>query len=229
MPSPFPGMDPLLEDPEYWHGFHQDLAGEIRAQLNSRLGPRYRAELGVTTTYEAVGVSGNGQSGVGTGRRFVPDVTLRSSQDTPFGEVAAVPEGTRAPVLSEVPDEVERKLLSVEVRETGTHRLVTAIEILSPINKQPGVRAYEEYLHKRQSLLRSWVHLMELDLLRGGLRPPVVRPVPEAPYYVGLSRAECRPTLEVWPIALWEPLPVVPVPLLEPDPDVPLDLQEAVA
>ncbi len=44
-----------------------------------------------------------------------------------------------------------------------------------------------------------------------------------------LSRAERRPTVEVWPIQLTDRLPVLPVPLLEPDPDVPCDLGVAIA
>jgi Protein of unknown function (DUF4058) len=71
--------------------------------------------------------------------------------------------------------------------------------------------------------------LLEIDLLRGGERPPLERPVPSAAYYVVLSRAERRPRVDVWPIQLWDRLPVLPVPLLEPDPDVALDLGAAVA
>jgi hypothetical protein len=78
-------------------------------------------------------------------------------------------------------------------------------------------------------VLRSSFHLVELDLLRGGERPPLDRPVPPAPYYVTLARANRRPRAEVWPIQLFEPLPVLPVPVLEPDPDVALDLGAAVA
>jgi len=37
------------------------------------------------------------------------------------------------------------------------------------------------------------------------------------------------PVVEVWPIQLWEKLPVLPVPLLDPDPDIPLDLGTVVA
>jgi hypothetical protein len=42
-----------------------------------------------------------------------------------------------------------------------------------------------------------------------------------------LSRADQRPHVEIWPVQLHDPLPVVPVPLREPDPDVPLDLGAA--
>ena len=68
---------------------------------------------------------------------------------------------------------------------------------------------------------------MEIDLLREGQRVPMQKPLPPAPYFVFLSRAESRPITEVWPIPLDSPLPVVPVPLLPGDPDVPLDLQLA--
>jgi hypothetical protein len=110
-----------------------------------------------------------------------------------------------------------------------TLRLVTAIEVLSPVSKRPSHEAYQDYLRQRRQLLRSETHLIEIDLLRGGERPPLERFVPPAPYYVTLSRAPRRPVVEVWPVRLWERLPVLPVPLLEPDPDVALDLGTVVA
>jgi hypothetical protein len=117
----------------------------------------------------------------------------------------------------------------VELRTTGVGQLITLIEILSPANKRPSHDAYTEYQRKRREVLRSPVHLMEIDLLRGGTRPPLVEPVPVAPYYVVLSRADWRPRVEVWPIQIGEPLPLLPVPLREPDPDTTLDLNAMVA
>ncbi|NLY01064.1 MAG: DUF4058 family protein [Rhodopirellula sp.] len=84
-------------------------------------------------------------------------------------------------------------------------------------------------LRKRRELLRSGAHVIEIDLLRGGHRPPLERPVPSAPYYVTLSRVSRRPYVDVWPVQLQERLPTIPVPLLEPDPDAPLDLAAVVA
>jgi hypothetical protein len=121
------------------------------------------------------------------------------------------------------------RLFRVEVRATATQQLVTAIEILSPVNKRPGHDAYVDYQRKRRDLLRSAAHLLEIDLLRGGERPPLEDPVPPAPYYVVLSRAEQRPRVQVWPLQHTDRLPVLPVPLLEPDPDVTVDLAAAVA
>ncbi|MBI4770907.1 MAG: DUF4058 family protein, partial [Chloroflexi bacterium] len=157
-----------------------------------------------------------------------PDVGIYQQGRPPrrVAEVAtAIPP---APVESVVAYELPLRLITVEVRRTSTLELVTAIEMLSPVHKRAGHEAYLEYRRKRRELLRSAAHLMEIDLLRGGRRPPLERPVPPAPYYVVLSRADRRPQVEVWPIQLADPLPVLPVPLLEPDPDVPLDLGAAV-
>jgi Protein of unknown function (DUF4058) len=136
---------------------------------------------------------------------------------------------TPAPVLSRVPLEIPLELDRVEIRTTDHQLLVTVIEILSPVNKRVGHEAHADYMRKRRDLLRSSVHLLEIDLLRGGARPPLEQPVPPAPYYVTLGRATRRPDIEVWPLQLQERLPVLPVPLLEPDPGAPLDLGAAVA
>jgi hypothetical protein len=102
---------------------------------------------------------------------------------------------------------------------------VTAIELLSPTNKRADGR--EEYLANRRRILLSTAHLIEIDLLRQGQRVPMQKPLPDASYFVILSRAEERPITEVWPIQFGDRLPVVPVPLLPPDADVLLDLQQA--
>jgi hypothetical protein len=66
---------------------------------------------------------------------------------------------------------------------------------------------------------------LKIDLLRQGQRVPMQKPLPSAPYFIFLSRAEKRPLTEIWPISLKEPLPVVPIPLLPGDADVALDMQ----
>lgn len=222
MPSPFPGMDPYIEDPEIWSDFHANIAPEIQAQLNARIRPKYIARLIPRVTYEVVEVE------LAQTRSVRPDVGVWQAQPWAAGvaEVVAIPP---APAVSAVQSEFPLRLLSVEVRLTETLELVTAIEILSPVNKQRGHEAHQDYLRKRRELLRSAAHLMEIDLLRGGERPPLQNPVPAAPYYVTLSRADRRPAVEVWPMQLADALPLLPVPLLEPDPDAPLDLGAAVA
>lgn len=215
MSSPFPGMDPFLEGDD-WTSFHTHLAAEIARQLTPLLRPKYvalpekRFELiddgafAIESIYPDVGVAG---------------VTPPSSHST--GSVRA-----SAPYLLQTIMDEQAPHTWIEIRDRAERRLVTTLEILSPWNKRGSGR--DEYLDKRRKLLRSSSHLVEIDLLRAGRRLPMKDPLPAASYYVLVSRAEARPMVEVWPIALQDPLPEVPVPLLPGDADVRLDLQAAV-
>src|SRR5438093_8030144 len=216
MPSPFPGMDPFIESRRIWSDFHLDLAAEIRAHLNAQIQPGYYATAVTYVTYDVIEVAQSEP------RAVSPDVSVwRTEPRVPTpGTMAVIDPPT---IQSMVPLEVPVRLARVEVREAGADTLVTAIEILSPINKCLG-RERQKYLRKRRELLRSEVHVMELDLLRGGERSPLETALPPAPYYVTLARVERRPYVDVWPIQLTARLPVLPVPLSAPDPDVPLDL-----
>lgn len=217
MPSPFPGMDPYLEG-SLWTTLHSQLAAEIARQLAPRLRPKY---IALTTERFVMDIL----EGVGISRASAyPDVAIAESHVWPSASdraAAIAPAPLRLATV--VPTPVPH--FSVEIRDTANRELVTAIEILSPTNKRGDAR--KEYLAKRQRLLLSAAHLMEIDLLRSGERVPMQRPLPPAPYFVFLSRAASRPLMEVWPINLDASLPTVPVPLLDGDPDVPLDLQLA--
>ena len=221
MSSPFPGMDPYIETPELWSDFHNNLASEMQAHLNRLIQPHYFARLTPYVTYEVVEV--------GQVHGVRPDVGVWQLQTVPGEAQASTATIAPAPVESLVTLEIPLRLHRIEIRATTSQQLVTVVEILSPVNKRHSHDAYLAYQRQRRDILRSEVHLLEIDLLRGGERPPLARPVPAAPYYVVLSRANRRPTVEVWPIQLADRLPVLPVPLLEPDPDVPLDLGAAVA
>jgi Protein of unknown function (DUF4058) len=216
MPSPFPGMDPYLEGP-LWTTVHTQLTAEIARQLAPKLRPRYLAlstERFVIEVPDDVAV---------TTSDLYPDVGVLQAGPMPFGGreagIATAPLRLATVMPSRVPH------VTVEVRDVEHRQLVTAIEVLSPTNKRGEGR--EEYLRRRRRLLLSAAHLLEIDCLREGQRVPMQGPLPPAPYFVFLSRAEGRPITEVWPIPLDAPLPVVPVPLLPGDPDVPLDLQLA--
>jgi hypothetical protein len=100
--------------------------------------------------------------------------------------------------------------------------LVAVLELLSPANKEN--RGRREYLAKRQTLLQQKVHLVELDLLRGGRRMPLSEPLPEGDYYYLVSRGDRRPNCEVYSWTLRDPLPTLPVPLRAPDADCRVDL-----
>ena len=222
MPSPFPGMDPYIEQSRIWGDFHSNLASEIQAELNRQIRPAYFARLTPYTTYEVVAVSHSPLQGVR------PDVGVLR-QTPPLVHAGGVAVIDPAPVESIVEMEAPLEILSVEVRHAEHEYLVTAIEILSPVNKQRGHQAYGDYQRKRRELLRSGAHFIEIDLLRAGIRPPLNRPVPKAPYYVSLSRVEQRPTISVWPIQLQDRLPTIPVPLSDSDPDAILSLSTVAA
>ncbi len=220
MPSPFPGMDPYIEAPRNWSDFHVDLATEIRAHLNTLILPAYYATAVTHVAYDVIEIARSKP------RSIYPDVGVwrtSSSAKTPAATAVMAPIIDRPQAQSMVKVEVALRLANVEVREAGTDSLVTAIEILSPVNKRTGLER-QNYLRKRRELLRADVHVMEIDLLRGGQRTPLEITPPPTPYYVTLAHADQRPYVDIWPIGLETRLPVVPIPLYEPDPDVPLDL-----
>lgn len=216
MPSPFPGMDPYLEG-ALWTTFHFGFGAEIIRQLAPRLRPRYLALPVERLVLEEIGDLSM------TTASIYPDVSIIPAQ--PPAEERAPGATLAAPLqlATVMPQAVPH--VSVEIRDVAQRRLVTAIEILSPTNKRGD--GYTEYLAKRRRILLSSAHLIEIDLLRDGQRVPMQESLPETPYFVFLSRAERRPILDIWPVALQQPLPAIPIPLLPGDADVPLDLQAA--
>ena len=115
------------------------------------------------------------------------------------------------------------RLSYVEIRDRRAREPVTVVELLSPANKHPGPDR-EQYLAKRMELPNGPVHLVEIDLLRGG--PPLpATGRPDCSYSVLVSRAERRLDADLWPISLRERLPEIPIPVRAPDPDARLDLQ----
>jgi hypothetical protein len=225
MPSPFPGMDPYLESPLHWRDVHHRLATEISRQLALRLPPRYVARLETrfiasTPDEETVSV-------------FYPDVDvtverLRERVIATYESLAGVPVAAQPKplILRAAPSEEKVRLATVEIRDVAHRRLVTSIEILSPVNKRSG-GGLVEYRAKRETVLLAEAHLLEIDLLRQGTRPPRLIGLPQSDYFVFLTRAERSQLTETWPISVRDLLPVVPVPLLPGDKDVPLDLAHA--
>jgi hypothetical protein len=222
MPSPFPGMDPYLEGPQ-WTSVHAELSVEIARQLSPRLLPRYVARtnerfvMTVPDTDDEIAVS----TAAVYPDAFVAETGIQAKLLRPQFGLAVMPAPLQ--VATVMPEPVRQ--YTVEILDVANRRLVTAIEVLSPSNKRGDSR--EEYVSKRQRILLGSAHLMEVDLLRSGQRVPMQKPLPASPYFVLLSRAEKRPITEVWPIKLKDSLPPVPVPLLKGDDDVPLDLQAA--
>jgi hypothetical protein len=214
MPNPFPGMDPYLEG-DLWTSVHTDLCAEIARQLAPKLRPKYVA----LSTRRVVLAPPDESEGL-PGQRF-PDVGILSSHAPGSAPATAV---ATAPLIlpASLPEPIPH--ISVEIRDVAERRLVTCIEVLSPTNKRGPGR--EEYAAKRFQILSGSTHLVEIDLLRVGTRFPTAS-LPAVPYFVFISHNELRGQVQVWPIALAQPLPAVPIPLLPGDAPVPLDMQQA--
>jgi hypothetical protein len=232
----FPGMDPYLEDPLLWPGFHSRLVVYLADQLQPQLRPRYIAAVEDRVFLEE------------TQRAIIPDVWVRERLDftTPDdGGGVAVLEAT-AVATEESESEADEELL-ISLSELDEHesyieildrqsgqRIVTVIEVLSPTNKVLG-RGRESYKAKQREVLASTAHLVEIDLLREGEHTVAV---PQAAvvqhrtydYLVSVNRArDLRGDFSTYPRWLRERLPRIRIPLANGDRDVTLNVQAAVA
>jgi len=219
-------MDPFIEACGLWEDFHPLLIADIHRVLAAMVPDHYFVRLG-TRSYVALTDTEGKEF-----KPFLPDVGIPT------------PEGKRAePTASAVAEATETEAItmeafvSTEYRETyidifardPDKRLVTCIELLSPSNKRRGSEGWELYLRKRQGLLLGAANLVELDLLRGGQRMPMMTAWPTSPYTLLVCRKQHAPRCRVWPASFQRPLPRIPVPLSPPDADVQLDLQPLVA
>ncbi len=217
MPSPFPGMDPYIER-QAWEDFHHRLMVVMSEPLTEHLRPRY-----VVKVEERVYV----EHALGERPELIrPDVTIL---DRGTGNQRQIRESSTTlgafPVVVTLPIAELQRELYLTIRERETMEVVTVIEVLSPGNKRPSSDGRREYLTKRETVLRSPTHLIELDLLRGGERLPTIEALPSADYYAFVCRARQRPLAEVYPWTLRHQLPSIPVPLVQGDPEINLDLQ----
>lgn len=217
MPSPFPGMDPYLENPRLWSNLHILLITATNAILKPLLRPRgYLVSLG-----ERVWITQ-------PGRPAYPDVAV-------IEHPRAKSKQTETAVIK-ADEPVKVRLFEVEVREPYVEiidaqggKLVTGIEFLSPVNKARG-SGRELYLRKQTETLASGANLVEVDLLRRGrhtLAVPMnlLESLPEWDYLVSIARATHNDEFDVYPIPLRARLPRIRLPLKPGDEDAVLDLQ----
>jgi hypothetical protein len=213
MPSPFPGMNPYLEQADCWNEFHGKFMYAIQDALNPLVEPRYQVRVETRLILHELS---SGERGF-FGTADVSMVTRR-----PRTGSAALATTGQVPVRLSFPAVEVVKRRSVEIRDPSSRRVVTVVEVLSPSNKRPGPDR-DDYLAKRRQVIAAGAHLVEIDLRRGGRRPSPPE-LPACDYYVLVSRAEERPEFSFWPIALRQPLPATPIPLADGDPDVGLDV-----
>jgi hypothetical protein len=215
MPSPFPGMDPFLES-QIWDDFHQEFVGGIRQFLLPLIEPKYYARI-EQRVYIDRGLSDEPRS-------ILADVGISTSTDTRRSSTSTSSAAVAEPVIVDlvIPEEHRESFLTIV--EAGTKEIVTIIEVLSPTNKRRGSDGREQYLSKRAAIINSHVNLVELDLLRGGVRLPAASPLPPADYYAFVRRAPQRYKAAVYFWNLADPLPPILIPLSPADDEARLDL-----
>jgi hypothetical protein len=218
MPSPFPGMNPYLEQEDTWHDFHERFVPHAADVIRAQIVPRYIAKIDEHVYIHEL----TADERLLVGRADIAVVQTVPATAAQSAGASSPP----APAYAQLPPAVDVERSSfIEIRDRQSRELITVIELLSPSNKRSGPDR-EQYISKRRQLLASSVHLVEIDLLRGGPRMPM-EDLPDCDYCAIVSRAQDRPRVSVWPILLREALPKIPIPLREPDPAAKLDLQQA--
>ncbi len=218
MPSVFPGMDPFIERQE-WEDFHTTFNTVLREALAPTLEPRYVVRVERRVYVE----DGTAWDESQIHRRSDVAILNTGADWQPRPEATASPVGIECLVV--MPDEQREHYLVI--RECDSQEVVTVVETLSPANKRRGGTGRGEYLSKREQILQSRSHLVEIDLLRGGERMPLESEWPDCDYAAMVSRVNRRPRVTVFPWRLLDRLPSIPIPLKRGDPDALLDLQSA--
>lgn len=215
MSSPFPGMNPYLEHPERWSTVHNRLIVALADALTPQLLPKYQVDI-EKRIYEVIGVNTLlvGKSDVSIQRPRTP---------TEAHANVVVAHSPAEPVKVTVPLTEEVREAYLEVKEAATKAVITTIEILSPTNKQRDGR--QKYEAKRQRVLRSQTHLVEIDLLRAGEPLPVVEDLFQSHYRILVSRTTERPTADLYLFNLTDSVPPFSLPLQSDDQEPTIDLQ----
>ena len=216
MPSPFPGMNPYLQSPGIWPEVHNRLIVAISIALAPSLHPKYYAAI------EKRNYLATPEDSIVIG---IPDVSVVVERDdkasTRSSRQATATLSQPEIVTLPLPEEVTERYL--EIRDTETASVITTIEILSPKNKRNG-EGKTAYLKKRQQILATQTHLIEIDLLRGQTPMPVGGQI-LTDYRILVSRSDTRPKAELYGFNLVDPIPVFAIPVRSGDVEPQIDLK----
>jgi len=216
MPSPFPGMNPYIEQPAAWQDFHtrfMTLAAEV---IGNQVAPRYFVKIEENVFIHEFASDDRRPFGR-PDARVVP-----VHSHAPATGQATVVAGPATVLLPDAVDEVSQHHL--EIRDRQSREVVTVIELLSPSNKDPGENRGAYWKKTRFLLSRTNAAFVEIDLLRGGPRLPW-GDMPKCDYYALVNRPAERPRMAFWPIGIRDVLPCIPIPLRPGEVEPTLDLQ----
>jgi hypothetical protein len=218
MASPFPGMDPYIESSGYWGDFHLSMNVAIRDEINRQLPEGFAASVDqYVWVHEPAGERTHSVK---------PDVYV--SELAPRGRTTTAVKTIKAPRRITLPAPERRQHRFVKIEDLEAKRVVTFVELLSPTNKRPGDDRVA-YLCKRGECHMGRASLVEIDLLRGGVRMPLSSPPPKlSDYYVMACRSWEYPEAEFWTFGIRDRLPVVTVPIVAEVRDLSLSLADCV-
>lgn len=219
MPSPFPGMDPFIEN-QKWEDFHTRFVSILADQLMPSVRPKYVVDVDRRVYLERIDPTLAVQT-------IVADAAIYHRFDhleDNAGGAALLKEPSIQPKVCTIPYFEEHRETFITIRRGKPSEVVTVIELLSPTNKKKGTVGREQYLEKVYALMKTKASLVELDLLRGGERSTVSDP-PPGDYFALVSKPKPRPLAEVYGWPWRDRLPRIMIPLSPEDPDVALDLQ----
>jgi hypothetical protein len=197
--------------------------------VEAALPEKYIARTGERAYVELVETEGKDK------RSFKADVTVleptgeageESSPGIALAEPAA--ELDEVSLRAFIAEDYKEKFVEIFAPEDEGLRLVTCIEVLSPSNKRQDSAGWKQYERKRQGLLLGEANLVEIDLLRGGTRMPMLDPWPLSPYTLLVCRTLRAPTCRVTKAYSIRPLPMLRIPLSSPDSDLQVPLQPIV-
>lgn len=212
MSYPFPGMNPWLEDSKIWRNVHLSLINALRDVLAPQLEPRYFVDV-ATHTY----ISRSPSLPIQT--RY-PDVSILEIRQSAVQYVTARTSATPAVIDLPLPEPYEEPYLEVRLAPDG--EVVTVIELLSHTTKQAGDER-RSYIKKREALIDSDVHFVEIDLLRAYTPMPFTEHL-RVDYRIFIRRRELNRKAHLYTFNVRDPIPLFPLPLLPDDQEPLVDL-----
>jgi len=212
-------MDPYLEHPAIWPGFHQFWIVAAAAQLKSQLKPLgYYVNVDERIWLEE------------PKRHVYPDLTILRRPTTQATRPVAVVDADEPVYVRAYPVEIREGFL--EIVDSSSNRIITGVELLSPANKIR-TRGRRMFRKKQRELLHAGVHVVEVDLLRSGkhaMSIPAALADGIRPWeYLAIVRRAGAEEIEAYPIRLQNRLPRLKIPLRTGENDTLLDLQAVFA
>jgi hypothetical protein len=215
MPSPFPGMDPWLEDPDIFPDLHDSLIFLMKEALNALPGYIAISNRLIWTEEDQ--------------RRILDVSLLNGSSADGYREYETLP-GLVALAVEPHPELHEEKYL--EIKTDRGDRLVTAIEVLSPSNKVAGGDGHKAYLAKQQEFRSKDINLVEIDLLRAGKHTTAI-PLERLEtikgpfdYHIAVTIITDVVRQYATTLTIQDRLPAIGIPLDQPHPPAVIDLQQ---